>query len=511
MATDALRRLALTGLAALLGACTVGPDYRRPELAAPAQWSPGATAPRPDATSVALPAPFDGRQWWSVFGDPLLDQLVQEAAQQNIDLQTAALRIEQARVQRVAAGSAAYPSVALSGVAGRTRMSENGIAGALGGGGSSGSGAQGASKPSLTTSLYQAGFDATWELDLWGRVRRNVEAADADIASAEAAKRDALVSLSAEITRSYLALRGIERQLAIARADLATQQRVGELVASRRRAGFAAEAEVSAQSAQIQAVLAQLPTLEQNLAQAKNRLALLLALPPGALEQRLKEQAAVTRLPPTVPVGLPGDLLLRRPDIRRREAELHSATARIGVAKARTFPSLQLGVLGGLQSTQLHDLTDWGSRFLLGGTQVSLPIFEGGQLRAQVRLADIGAQQAALAYRQTVLGAFHEVEDALVAYAEEQRRSAALQRQFDDAARTRELALSRWQSGLAAFTEVLDAERSAHQSEEQLAQSSVTASTDLVALFKALGGGWQDDGLDAGVRPPPPPSAARGP
>lgn len=477
-------RFAILAGALGLSACTVGPNYRRPDVEAPPAWSAAASS----ASVNVLPGSFDGKRWWTVFNDPLLDALIQEGTAQNIDLKTAALRIASARVQRDQTAGTALPTIAGSTVAGRTRMSENGVTSSLGGAGGSSSASSGA----LSTNLFQAGFDATWELDLWGRVRRGVEAGNAAIESAEDARRDALASLAAEIARTYFTLRGTERLMAIAQDDIRTQTRSGELVASRFRAGFSSESDVTAQRAQLESVKAQLPQLEQQLAQSRNRLALLLALPPGALDDRLKAAAAPPVLPPSVPIGLPGDLLQRRPDVQRSEAELRSATAKIGVAKARLFPTITLGLAAGLQSTATSSLTDWGSRFFLGGASVSIPIFQGGQLKAQVELADLDAQRAALAYRQTVLTAFHDADNALIAYGQEQRRAASYERQVADARHGRELAYRRWQNGLSAFIEVLDAERTAHQSEQQLAQSTTAASTDLVALYKALGGGWQD-------------------
>jgi NodT family efflux transporter outer membrane factor (OMF) lipoprotein len=485
-------------LAAVCAACTVGPEPRRPDVAVPTGWSrAGEGAFDKDLPSRAVEGAFDGRRWWSVFNDPVLDRLVAAAAAQSLDLQQTALRIEAARAQRDAAAGAFYPNVEGSGLAGRSRMSENGISKALGGssgssGSSSGSSSGGASaKPPSTFDLFQAGFDATWELDLFGKTRRNVQAANADIRSAEDARRDALVSLTAEVARSYLSLRGSERQREIALADIATEERLLQLVTSRRKSGLAAESDTVTQQTQLDAARAELPPLVQAIGQSRNRLALLLALPPGGVDTLLGAPAE-QRLPPEVPVGLPGDLLRRRPDIRQREADVEAATARIGVAKAALFPSIRLGAAGGLQSTEASDLFEWSSRFLFGGAQLSVPIFEGGRLQAQVRVADLQAQQAVLAYRQTVLSAFHDVDNALVAYAGEQRRGAALRGQLDDAQRSQRLAEERYRSGLAAYIDVLDAERQAHQAALGLAQSTASASVDLVALFKALGGGWAD-------------------
>ena len=506
-----LSSAALAGLVSLAGCTTVGHDFRRPDADAPVAWSASAAAAMQGVPSRVTNEAFDPNAWWKIFHDPVLDGLVHDAATQNLDVQGAALRIASARARRDAAGGAAYPQVAGNSVAGRTRMSQNGIAGALGGaGGSSGAGGSGggaSSAPSLTTNLFQVGFDASWELDLWGKVRRTVEAADADLVSAEEARRDALASLTAEIARTYLGLRGAERQLAIAQADLATQRRLGELVASRQQAGLGAQSEVEAQTTQTQATVSELPPLERNASEARDRLALLLALPPGALDARLRRgvdspataTALAPELPPELPIGLPADLLRRRPDVRHSEAELHAATARAGVATAKLFPSITLGLAGGLQASQASDLSDWASRFFLGGLALQIPVFQGGQLRAQVRLADLDEQRAALSYRQAVLNAFHDADRALVAYGQEQHRSASYQAQLVSARRSRALASSRWQDGLAAYTEVLDSERSAHRAETQLAMSFTAAQTDLVALFKALGGGWDDSAAAAGT------------
>jgi NodT family efflux transporter outer membrane factor (OMF) lipoprotein len=489
-----LKRCAAALLIAAAAGCTVGPEFHRPNVDAPPAWSAAASSAADGTPSRPVAAPFDGRHWWSVFGDPVLDALIDDAAQQNIDLRTAAVRIASARVQADAAAGKALPSIAGSGLAGRTRMSEHGVTSALGGSsGSSSGGPAGASEaPALTTNLFQAGFDATWELDLWGGVRRNVEAARAGVASAEEARHEALASLCAEIARTYFGLRGSQRQRAIVQADIATQQRMAELLASRQRAGLASLAEVAGQRAQVEALKAQLPALDQATVQSRSRLALLLALPPGALDARLDDAAShADRLPPEVPVGLPGELLQRRPDVRRSEDELRAATAKIGVATAKLFPSITLGLSAGLQATDASDLGSWASRFFLGGAAISLPIFQGGQLRAQVQLADLDAQRAALAYRQAVLTAVHDADTALVAYADEQRRAGALGEQLAQARKRRALVEDQWHQGLVAHLEVLDAERSAHQSELQLAQSATAVSTDLVALYKALGGGWQ--------------------
>ena len=278
-------------VAALLAGCTVGPDFHPPETAAPPDWSAAASAPAAgDLPSRPVARPFDGRRWWGVFQDPLLNELVDEAVGQSLDLQTAAARIAEARAQRESAAGAELPTIAGDGVAARSRMSPNGITSALAGGGSSSSGSSGSgssSAPSLTTNIFQVGFDALWELDLWGKTRRNVEAADATLQSTEQARGEASISLTAEVARTYLSLRGLQRQLAVQLADVDDQRRLVELVLSSAQSGLVPDSDVAQQAVQLAAAKSQVPTLEQNIEQTANRLALLLALPPGTLRERL--------------------------------------------------------------------------------------------------------------------------------------------------------------------------------------------------------------------------------
>ncbi len=492
-----IERAATWRLGALLltvgcSACTVGPNFVKPDIDAPNGWA----AARDPAFLAAVPSKVStgdvGRQWWSVFGDPTLDRLIEVAMDQSFDVQEAALRIAQARAQRDSAAGAYYPQVESTSVAARLRSGAGGV-GQLLGGSSNGSSTGSASSSGFSTNLFQVGFDATWEPDLFGRVRRNVEAAEADIVSAEEQRRDARVSLAAEIARAYMTLRGAERQRAITLADIASQERLQDLIDSRNRSGLAPSSDVATQRVQVSAARARLPQIEQTIVTNRNRLALLLAQPPGSVDDQLGE-GGLPSLPPEVPVGLPGDLLRRRPDIRRREADAAAATARIGVATAALFPSVRFGAVGSFSSNKTDSLFDWASRFGLVGAQLSVPIFQGGQLRSQVRVADLQAQEAIITYRQTVLAAFHDVDNAMTTYALDQRRTIDLDRQFDDSKHGRDLARDRYTAGLGAYIDVLNAEHQAAQTELDLAQASVTASTDLVALFKALGGGWEGEG-----------------
>ena len=488
MRTDVRR--AAAGLLIALGcaACTVGPDPRRPDVDTPAAWA----ASRDATTATDLPSrlvarPADQGRWWSVFRDPVLDGLIETAMAQNLDVQTAGLRIAEARAARDVEAGAFYPSVGGNVTSARFRTGAGGIGQVLGGGSSGG--APSSDETVVASNIFQVGFDATWEPDLFGRTRRSVQAADADLVSAEEQRHDAKVSLAAEIARAYVSLRGGERQRAITLADIASQERLRDLIDSRNRSGLAPTSDVATQSVQVSVARARLPLAEQTIATNRNRLALLLALPPGSLDERLG-LGALPALPPEVPTGLPGDLLRRRPDIRRREADVEAATARIGVATAALFPRLRFGAVGSLSSNKLNELFDWGSRFGLVGANLTIPIFQGGQLRAQVQVADYRAQEAVLTYRSTVLAAFHDVDNAMTTYALDQRRTIALDRQLGETRRGRDLARDRYTSGLGAYIDVLNAEHQASQAEFDLAQSAVTSSTDLVALFKALGGGW---------------------
>jgi NodT family efflux transporter outer membrane factor (OMF) lipoprotein len=455
----------------------------------PAQWSDaGERASDQALASRVTAASADADAWWRVFGDATLDQLVTVARQENLDVRQAALRIAESRAQRDVVAAGLYPNLSGTTDALRARTSPNGVTKALSGGSSAGGGS--GSMPPSTFNLFQIGFDSTWELDLFGKTRRSVEAADATVRSSEAAHADVLVSMTAEIARTYFALRGLQRRRDIAIQDIDTEERLGALVDSRNRSGLAPDSDVAAQKVQVAAARANLPQLDRGIAQNLNRLALLLARPPGAVSDTV-QAAPLPPLPPAVPVGLPGDLLRRRPDVREREADLAAAVARVGVARASFFPTVTLGLTGGLQSTSTAQLFDWSSRFLFGGGQVSVPIFSGGKLRAQLKFADLKSQEAALAYRETVLGAFHDVDNALIAYAEDQRRAADIETQLAGAKRSRDLAEARFRSGLAAYITVLDAQRQALLAEQSLADATVAAATDLVALFKALGGGWE--------------------
>jgi multidrug efflux system outer membrane protein len=298
------------------------------------------------------------------------------------------------------------------------------------------------------------------------------------------------ISMLGDVGRAYIDLRGAQLKRQVVKENIATEQDLLSLAGQRRGAGLASEIDVSAAAAQALSSQAQLPALDRQIAQDINQLSKLVAREPGALRAELDAAQPIPPVPPRVPVGLPADLARRRPDIRESEARLHAATARVGVATADLFPRLTLSAQGGYQAQHPGQLLDWASRFLVAGPSVELPIFDAGQRRATVRLQGVRAQEAALDYRKTVLGALHEVDNALAAYDADQSRRDLVEQAV---ARNREavdLARQRYASGVASFITVLDAERTLQQNQLALADGEAAVSTDLVTLYKALGGGW---------------------
>jgi NodT family efflux transporter outer membrane factor (OMF) lipoprotein len=369
-----------------------------------------------------------------------------------------------------------------------TGSSANGLAGRSGGIPTSAAGGS-TSIPPFT--LWQYGFDASWELDLWGRVRREVESADASVEASGDARRAALLSVVAEVARDYVQLRGTQTQLAIAGDNITTERESLELSRARFRGGLTTELDVANAAAQLQSTQAQVPQLEQQQDEGINALSYLLGEAPQALRAELVVPGQVPPVPPRVPVGVPSELARRRPDIRQAEAQLHAATADIGVAVADFYPKITLDGSLGLQALKAKDLGNWGARQYGLGPTISVPIFEGGRLRATLELRRVEQQEAALTYQQTVLQAWHDVDNALTAYAAEQRRHDALAGAVVQDRLALRLARDRYTQGVEDFLNVLEAERSLLSAQLQLADSTTTVSANLVQLYKALGGGWE--------------------
>ncbi len=501
-----LRQLLLPVAAASVSmSCMVGPNYRVPDDAMPAGWGQTGTDTAATRPSVTTTRPVVITQWWATFNDPVLDSLVARAARANLDLRQARARVIEARASRAAARASLLPSLDFAPSYQHTRVSQNGVAGFGGGGsgggvtvnpqpGPTGSGAiPGGAFPS-EFDLYQVGFDASWELDVFGGARREVEAADADLGASVERQRDALVTVLAEVARNYVELRALQRRLDIARANLAAQRETLEITRDRAKNGVTTQLDVSRAVALVATTAATLPALEAAVRQSIDRLALLIGrTPDDEFAAELSRPAPVPGVPAEVPVGLPSDLLRRRPDVRQAERELAAATARVGVATADLFPRFSLTGAAGLQSLDAGNLFDWDSRFYSLGPSVRWHLFDAGRVRANIAIQGARAERALAAYQKTVLTAVQEAHTALVNYANEQVRRQSL-REAADADRTSlDLARQQYRQGLVDFLTVLDAQRSLLASEDALAQSDQAVANDLVAIYKALGGGWEAD------------------
>ena len=485
-----LTSTALVLAVAALAGCTVGPDFKRPAAPAAASYSTPAGAPNVPSQTVAQPI---DPAWWNIFHDPELSSLEFRVAAANLDVATATVRLAESRSQETIAGAAALPTLNGDASATAQRVSPRGVFGLFGGGGN----AHGSSSVPLSGIslqpfvLYQYGFDASWEPDLWGKVRREVEAAKADSAEQEDERRDALLSALAEVARDYVSLRGIQTTLDITEKNIATAQQTVKLTSDRASNGLTSDLDVDNAAADLSTEQSEIPALEQQQSEMINRLSYLLGETPGALAPELVTPAAVPPTPPEVPVGVPSELARRRPDIREAEANLHAATAEIGMAKADFYPSISLTGSLDLQALKLKDLANWGARTYSAGPALSLPIFSGGRLTGTLHLREQQQQEAAIAYQRTVLSAWHEVDNALTAYRAEQLRRDQLKTAANMQSKSLVLARDRYRQGLADFLSVLDSQRQLLTTQQQLAQSTTNVSTNLVALYKALGGGWE--------------------
>lgn len=452
---------------ALLAGCTVGPDYQPPQPAVPPQWT---TSSEYGLSAGAM----EMVRWWELFGDARLQDLVERSVKANKDLKLAEARVREARAQWRVAGAAAWPAVNVSGAYSSVRQSENAP-----------------SSAGRQYDLFQAGFDAGWEIDLFGRVRRSVEAAVAQVQASEENRRDVLVSLVAEVAVNYLALRGSQRRLAIAQDNIRTQQNTVDLTHGRLEAGLSSRLEVAQAEAQLAGTEARVPVMEASVQQAIHRLGVLLGLEPAALMAELLPPAAIPPPPPQVPLGLPSDLLRRRPDIRRAERQLAAATANIGIATADLFPRFSLTGLLGLQSSAATDLLTTQSRFWTFSPALRWPLFDAGRARAAIQVQTVRQEEALITYEKTVLTALQEAEDAMVRYTKARSANEALARAVESTRQSADIALALYQKGLVDFLNVLQSQQALFQVQDQFVQSRQEVSTALVTLFKALGGGWE--------------------
>ena len=472
------RRLINATLACTLSAlagCAVGPDFQAPQAPLPVQWR------MPDASAAdSVPVPQDvNTSWWDSFGDPTLSALIAEATAANLDIRIAHERLLQSRAALRVTEADGLPAVGASASYKRGQNSEVGLADPSGHGGKS------------SFNLWQAGVDASWELDLWGRVRREVEQAGAQSQAALEAQRGVVLAIRAETARNYILLRGTQNQLDVLRQTLGNAERNLALTRLRQREGVATELDVSQADAQAAAIEAGVPPLVLRVEQLMNALALLLEQPPGALQPRLAAVGPIPGGPLQVPVGLPSELAERRPDIRRAQANLHAAVAAIGVAEGDFYPRITLSGNLGLQALQLRDLDTDNAGVFGVGPALQIPIFQGGRLRGRLRLRESQAQEAALLYQKTVLNAWHEVDNAMTAYQAQQLTRASLERASASARQALLNAQRQYAAGASDFVNVLSAQNAVLASDQARVSTQASVSLVLVDLYRSLGGGWE--------------------
>lgn len=454
--------LALTG-------CTVGPDYHPPRPDMPAAWS-GTT----DTKDARL------SHWWRNFHDPELTQLVQEAFAANLDLRLAEARLRESRAARGVVAGNLWPAANASASYQRTRTAAS------------------QTTPAKDENLYQAGFDAIWEMDIFGGVRRNIESADATIRAAQEGLCDVRISLAAEVARNYIQLRGFQQQINVARENLKAELHTAEITRKKQQAGFVSTLDVANADTQVATTRSQIPVLQVSAQQAIYALSVLLARPPASLLGELSATKPLPVTPPEVPVGLPSDLLRRRPDIRMAEAQLHAATAQIGVATADLFPKFSLTGDLSWQSNLFREWFSNSSRASSIGPSVGWAIFQGGAIRSNIRIQEALRDQAFITYRKTVLTALQDVETELFAYNKEWEHRQALQEAVASSRKALGVATQLYSAGQTDFLNVLQARANLYASQDALVQSNSSICQNLIGLYKALGGGWE---MPAAVTP----------
>ncbi|MEI7994008.1 MAG: efflux transporter outer membrane subunit [Methylococcaceae bacterium] len=457
--------LALLSLGWVLTGCMVGPDYKKLPSTVPINWS---------VYSPAKSLPIDNRilvKWWAIFNDPVLSGLMGRVQNSNMDLRQAQARLREARARWGLAKANLFPTLYARGATNQTGSSEE-----------TGSG--------NTTEFFRNAFDASWEVDVFGKFRRGIEAAKATLEASEEDLRDVLVSLYAETALNYVLVRSFQARLAITESNLAAQQDTYQLTEWRYQAGLTTELDVDQAKLNMETTRATLPTLYSGLEQAQHALALLLGQTPGTLKPLLTPVQAIPVTPASVAVGLPADLLRQRPDVRRSERKLAAQTAQIGVATAARYPDFNLTGSIGLESLAYTNLYGASAKAFQMAASSALTLFDAGRLRRAIDIQTALQEQALALYEATILQALRDVENALVAFGQEQSRRDTLQSAVTAGQKAFELAQGQYSSGTIDFLRVLDAQRSLLTVQNQLALSEAEVASNLIRLYKALGGGW---------------------
>ncbi len=452
--------LILLGL--MQGCAAVGPDYKKPELSHDMQ----AWEQTPQSGIVAAEA--DISKWWKYFRDPKLDQLVDVAINNNLDMEQARSRVREARAQRGISGAEGLPQVTTSGSAERRKIGEMD-----------------------NEELYSSGFDAAWELDIFGRVRRSLEASDADLEATIESLRDVQVSLLAEVALNYIDLRSFQNRLRLAEGNSRLQEKTFKLVQSLFDSGLTSRLELKEAESNLANTESHIPPIKTGLSRAMHRLAVLVGQKPGMLDELLAQQCPIPVAPPEIAIGVPADLMRRRPDIRQAERELAAQTARIGVAVADLYPRFTLNGVLSFQATDTSNFFSTLSRTLGLGPSFQWNIFNAGSVRNNITVNNERQKQALLRYEKSVLTALEEVENAMFAYARELNRNQSLQQAVTASKEAVRLAKSMYKDGLRDFSHVLNSQKNLFSQEDQLAESDAEITGNLIRLYKALGGGWE--------------------
>tara|TARA_R110002153_G_scaffold15822_6_gene56275 strand:+ start:60 stop:1568 length:1509 start_codon:yes stop_codon:yes gene_type:complete len=456
-----------------VGCSAVGPDYVAPQLTPPIQWNG-------DIGSQINSNPLEPKalnQWWTTLKDPLLTSLIDRAITGSLSLQDAEAKVREARARRGISDANRFPTVNASGSVTRNRVSENGFY-------------KGTSYAGATSTIYNGGFDAGWEIDLFGRTQRQIEGAQANLEASKENYRDVLVTLLAEVALNYLEVCTQQSRLSVAQESRDSQANIVELVRSSVEVGEISRLDLEQALANLETTRSGIPLLEIALAQAKNRLAVLLGLPPGALNDELVEHHAIPLAPAQVAVGVPAEVLRRRPDIRRAERILAAATAKIGVATADLYPSFTLYGSVGLESLSSGDFLTSASRIFGIGPSLQWNLFDSGRIQNNIAISNTQQEQAFIAYRAAVLRALQDVENSIIAYGQEMVRRQALIDGEQSARRALTIAEDQYKAGETDFIRVLDSQRSLLNLQDQLASSDGQVTANVIRLFKALGGGW---------------------
>jgi outer membrane protein, multidrug efflux system len=466
----------LAGL--VLASCrAVGPDYVAPKPSLPASFAevPGSTL------GQASEAPFIDDAWWKNFTDTTLDTLIAQALKSAPDLAEAQARVREARALVGFAGAGRYPIADAEGEYARNLGSGNVPTGVPPGG----------LGPGIRSNLYQAGFDASWEIDIFGGIRRTIEAADANLQAVAADRADVTLTLLAEVARDYIDLRGAQRRIEVAQKNLAIERDLFALTQSLLAAGLAPRQDVLRAEAQVRDIEAAIPEFETDERAAAYRIAALIGQPFTEVSAELSPPSPIPQSASEIPVGLPSDLLKRRPDVRAAERRIAAANARIGIAQADLYPHFSLTGVAGLESLSFSSFGNASSGYYQIGPGVTWRIFDAGRIRFQVRAESARTAAATAAYERSVLDAFRDVETALVSYANAKVRSDELAAESAADTQATEIAKLLYARGVESFLPVLDAERSLYAADDALAQSERDSALALVALYKSLGGGWQ--------------------